>query len=76
MARETIEISAKQMVVLLAHLQANVLFQRRLTEAVASIAAGNPEWDALEEIAGLTERSGEILDSFIFDIAERKSKNE
>ena len=76
LARDNVVLSSRQFVGLLAHMQTNVGIQKNVISALASIAAGAPDWDALEKAATLADQSAEILNSLIFEVAEAKTGDE
>ena len=76
LTRDNVVLDSHQFVGLLAHLQANMGIQKNVISAIASIAAGDPDWDALEKAATLADQSAEILNAFIFEVAGANSGDE
>ena len=76
LAREEVVLDSLQFVRLITHLQTNVSIQKSVIAAIASVAAGKPDWEAVELAATLSERSAQLLNTFVFEIAEANSDRE
>lgn len=71
--RGTIQLEAKDVLRLVLHLQTNARIQQIMINSVASVAAGDADWSAIDEAARLAKTSLNILDEFVFAIAEKTS---
>lgn len=69
MERESIVLSPRDLVYLLANLQSNVTFQRQVIKALASAATENMDWDLIDKMVEAAETSENILERFIFEVA-------